>query len=164
MSTGCPCGRQAVYDECCGPFIEGKALPDTAEQLMRSRYSAYVVGAADYIIDTHDPRTREMDRAEVERWSEKSEWLGLEIVSTEDGGPEDEHGIVEFRARFFDRDTRVHHERSSFRREEGRWLYVNGTPPDPDPRPRRTEKVGRNEPCPCGSGKKYKKCCGRAGR
>jgi SEC-C motif-containing protein len=159
----CPCGHPAEFDDCCGRFIAGGRQPETAEQLMRSRYSAYVVGAVDYIIDTHDPRTRELDRADVEKWSKSAQWLGLTIVDTEAGGPDDKDGIVEFKARFFDKTTRTHWERSSFRRDEGRWVYVNGTPPEGDKQPRRVEKVGRNDACPCGSGKKFKKCCGRAG-
>jgi SEC-C motif-containing protein len=159
----CPCGKPAEFEDCCQPFIEGKVRPETAEELMRSRYSAYVVGAVDYILDTHDPRTRDATRDDIEKWSKSSEWLGLTVVSTEGGGPDDADGIVEFKARFFDTQTRTHWERSSFRRHEGRWVYVNGTPPEPDKTPRSVEKVGRNEPCPCGSGKKYKKCCGRPG-
>jgi SEC-C motif-containing protein len=159
----CPCGTGDAFDACCGRFISGASDPETAEQLMRSRYSAYVVGEVDYVIGSHDPRTQDLDRAQVERWSKQSQWLGLEVVRTEEGGPDDERGIVEFKARFFDTATRTHHERSSFRKHEGRWVYVNGIPPDSSNEPRRTEKVGRNEPCPCGSGKKYKKCCGRPG-
>ncbi len=159
----CPCGDDRDLDACCGRFISGASTPETAEQLMRSRYTAYVLGAIDYIIETHDPRTRDLDRAEVERWSKKSEWLGLTIVSTARGGADDEEGIVEFQARFFDRAPRTHHERSSFRRDDGRWVYVSGSPPESTNDPRRVDKVGRNEPCPCGSQKKFKKCHGRPG-
>ena len=88
------------------------------------------------------------------------EWVGLEILDTVNGGVDDDAGVVEFTARYRkDGALLAHRERSNFRREEGRWLYVDG---DVNPRaaPRRVDKTGRNQPCPCGSGKKFKKCCG----
>jgi len=126
---------------------------------MRSRYTAFVRGEIDYILATTAPET-EMDRSETERWSRNSEWLGLRILETNDGGPDDDEGTVEFIARFRLADKeRSHHELASFRRENGRWVFVDGV--NPRPTLRRTEpKIGRNDPCPCGSGKKYKKCCG----
>jgi SEC-C motif-containing protein len=96
----------------------------------------------------------------VERWARESTWLGLTIVARERGGSADDEGIVEFQAAYRSRDTRmVHHERSRFRRREGRWFYVSGELVKPSPA-RRTVTVGRNDPCPCGSGRKYKRCCG----
>ncbi len=128
---------------------------------MRSRYSAYVRGAVDYLVDTHDPATRApAERGAIERWSREATWEGLEIVATERGGEGDESGVVEFRATYRQGgSTRVHHERSRFRRLEGRWLYVDGDAVKPRPAVR-AATVGRNDPCPCGSGKKFKKCCG----
>jgi SEC-C motif domain protein len=98
---------------------------------MRSRYTAYVRGDVDYLVETHQGAS---DRAAIERWSRQSRWRGLEIVSVERGGPEDDEGVVEFIARGSQgRQPFVHHERSRFRRVEGRWKYLDGR----QPRPRR---------------------------
>jgi SEC-C motif-containing protein len=128
---------------------------------MRSRYTAYLRGAIDYLIETHDVSTRrEVDRAEIIRWSRQTEWLGLEILETVRGGADDNDGIVEFVARGSSNGTPFEHcERSEFRRRDGRWFYVAGKPVRAHARAR--AQVGRNDPCPCGSGTKYKRCHGR---
>ncbi len=159
--SSCHCGSGQPFSSCCGPYLEGAAAP-TAEALMRSRYSAYVERAIDYLGETLHPEHRaDWDRAATERWSQGAEWLGLEIVSTEAGQADDDEGLVEFIARFREngREQR-HHERSRFRRHEGRWYYVDGAMPKPQTQRHAGPRVGRNDPCPCGSGKKYKKCCG----
>ena len=130
---------------------------------MRSRYSAYAVNAIDYLGDSLHPAHREdWDREATRRWAEKAQWQSLEIISIEAGGPDDDEGWVEFAANYSEgaRTTR-HHERSRFRKHRGRWYYVEGQTPKPHTERLDGPKVGRNEPCPCGSGKKYKKCCGR---
>ena len=165
MST-CPCGSEKAYDACCGPLIAG-APAATAEALMRSRYTAYVRGEIDYIFSTYDPKVATAsDRKATERWSKESTWHGLTIVATERGGPTDDEGVVEFMARHAERKggpVLLHHERAKFARSGpgGRWLYVDGDTVKPTP-VRREEHPGRNEPCSCGSGKKYKKCHGAA--
>ena len=130
---------------------------------MRSRYSAHVLARVDYLVATHDAESRDgVDRAAVERWARQSEWRGLEIVAREAGGAGDDEGLVEFRATYRDRAggaVVVHHERSRFRRRDGRWYYRDGTTVKAAPA-RRAAEVGRNDACPCGSGKKYKRCCG----
>jgi SEC-C motif domain protein len=155
----CPCGSTLPLDRCCGPLLDGEPAP-TAEALMRSRYTAHVHRRIDYLIATSDPATRgSVDRASVERWARDSEWLGLQIVSTARGTRDDDDGIVEFRASYRAAGvTTVHHERSRFRRHDGRWFYTDSDAVKPAPARRATE-VGRNDPCPCGSGKKYKRCC-----
>jgi SEC-C motif-containing protein len=88
--------------------------------------------------------------------------LGLEICSTEQGGVDDNDGLVEFIASYRENGVvRSHHEISRFKREAGRWYYVDGDAPKVETYVKEQPKVGRNDPCPCGSGKKYKKCCGR---
>lgn len=126
---------------------------------MRSRYSAFATGNIDYLHDTLLPETRaDFDRAEIEAWAKNSTWTGLEVRSTEGGQEGDDDGIVEFVARFtLNGKPHSHHETSRFTVHDGRWYYVDGTL---GARPRSGPKVGRNEPCPCGSGKKYKKCHG----
>jgi SEC-C motif-containing protein len=157
----CPCGSGKAYAECCGPFISGAENPASAEQLMRSRYTAYVREDVDYIVDTHIPRRREDLDVEATRiWAKEAEWLGLEIIRCENGGTGDETGLVEFKATYRqDGEEIVHHEVSEFRREGGKWFFEEGFPAR-DTYVRDAPKVGRNDPCPCGSGKKYKKCCG----
>jgi len=126
---------------------------------MRSRYSAFVFEDIAYLLATHDPETRDVvDERSLADWARSAEWQGLEILDRAGGGPEDSEGVVEFKARYRSGDAEVeHHERSRFRRVEGQWRYVDGAAPERKQAPR----VGRNEPCACGSGKKFKKCCGR---
>ncbi len=130
---------------------------------MRSRYSAYAVGAIDYLGDTLHPDYRsDWDRDATARWASHSDWLNLEIRDTEAGGEDDDEGFVEFVAHFEENgEHKVHHERSRFQRHGGRWYYVDGQLPKPVTLRKDGPKVGRNDPCPCGSGKKFKKCCGR---
>ncbi len=127
---------------------------------MRSRYAAYVRGEIDYLLATHDASTRDtVDRDAVARWSRDTEWRGLEIVATEAGGETDDTGIVEFVARgATDGRAFAQRERSRFRRVDGAWFYIDG---EVVAEPARAEaRVGRNDPCPCGSGRKYKRCHG----
>src|SRR5205085_557640 len=95
----CPCGRSRDYRACCGPYVNGWEQPETAEDLMRSRYAAYAMGEIDYLVATQDPE-HPVDREAIERWAHDAEFLGLEIVGIHAGGPSDETGVVEFLARF----------------------------------------------------------------
>ncbi len=157
----CPCGSGLEFSACCEPFISGGAVPDTAEQLMRSRYSAYATVDMDYIHETLHPDHREdHDRNAARKWAEDSDWQRLEIISTDRGAAGDTEGSVEFRAHYRENGkNHVLHEISRFVKVDGRWTYVDGEMPKPQT-VRREQKVGRNDPCPCGSGKKFKKCCG----
>ena len=158
----CPCGSGRAYAECCQMYIKGKAKAPTAEALMRSRYSAYVEHEIDYIINTCVARgENEIDPKSTRDWSEQSTWLGLKIVSVEKGGPADNEGSVEFEA-LYERNglKETHHEKARFKKEKGEWLYEDGRVASQTV-VRASPKVGRNDPCPCGSGKKYKHCCGR---
>jgi SEC-C motif-containing protein len=132
---------------------------------MRSRYTAYVRGDIDYLQETLAPERREsFHREAATGWSKNSQWLGLEIESTENGRPGDATGHVEFAAHYIaDGLRQIHRERSLFRYDETdrRWYFVEGEMRKNAPAVRET-RVGRNDPCPCGSGKKYKKCCGAA--
>jgi len=156
----CPCNSGLTYGACCEPYISGAKNAPTAEALMRSRYTAYVEHAIDYIVETcaQDEKDK-IDVKQTRDWSEKSKWLGLKIISTEKGGPEDTEGNVEFQASFEMNGLRdIHHEKAKFKKREGRWFYEEGNVV-PKTVVRTGPKVGRNEPCPCGSGKKYKHCC-----
>lgn len=133
----------------------------TAEELMRARYHAYETCDMEFIKESHDPdNTDGIDWAECEKWARESQWLGLEIISTTKGGEDDKDGIVEFKATYIENGkTIVHHERSYFVKKNGVWFYQKWLPITST---RINEnRVGRNDPCPCGSGKKYKKCCGK---
>jgi len=166
--TVCPCragdAETRAYAECCQPYLEGKPAP-TAEALMRSRYTAYAKSAIDYLHDTLAPEARhDFDRKSVTHWSSQSQWHGLEIVSTEAGGSGDDKGYVEFIAHFTSEgERRAHRERSLFRfdKDDGRWYFVEEANRKPEPIVK-GKQPGRNDPCPCGSGKKFKKCCGAA--
>lgn len=163
-SDPCPCGSGAAFAACCGVFLAGEGAPPapTAEQLMRSRYSAYVTGAIDYIVATHDEATR--DQVDVEAsaaWSRETMWQGLEILATEAGGQGDQTGVVEFIARGITRGQPfAQRERSRFRKLDGRWYYVDGAVKAAPAR--KAKAPGPNEPCHCGSGKKFKRCHGAA--
>jgi SEC-C motif-containing protein len=156
----CPCGTDRPFERSCGPFLGGAPAP-TAEELMRSRYTAYTRHDIEYIVATHDPATRgDIDRDVTEQWSRESEWLGLTVLAAEAGGRDDETGMVEFVARYRAKGHELsHHERSQFKKVDGRWHYFDGQVVKPAP-VKAAAVPGRNDPCPCGSGKKYKRCHG----
>ena len=157
----CPCGSTSDYDDCCAPYIAGTVQAPTAEALMRSRYTAYTHDNQAYLLETLAPESRDEEEEEAaENPTPDMRWQGLEIRATSDGGEGDEKGSVEFVAKYKIGDQHgMHHERSTFRRHEGKWVCIGGEL-NPKPEQRIVEKVGRNDPCPCGSGKKFKKCCG----
>lgn len=160
--SNCPCGSEREYSACCEPILTGAAKAKTAEALMRARYTAYQKDAIGFLGDSLHPGSRhDWDEAATRKWAEQSVWLGLEIRATEQGQENDDMGTVEFIATYNeDGVLRQHHEISLFRKEGGHWYYADGKMPAPETVKRETPKVGRNDPCPCGSGKKYKKCCG----
>lgn len=128
MSRPCPCGLKATYDRCCGLYVEGKSQPATAELLMRSRFTAYALAKADYLIATTAAEKRgELDREELKGYCKTVRCVSLKVVSKEQGGPGDETGIVTFHASLQVNGKRhLHIEKSQFVREEGRWMYVDG--------------------------------------
>ena len=114
----CPCGTGDPFGRCCLPLHIGERPAQTAEQLMRSRYSAYVVGDTEYVWRTWHPRTRPENIGHG-----AVTWSRLEIIDIVGGGEGDEAGEVEFRAHH---QHGVMHERSGFARRAGRWFYVDG--------------------------------------
>lgn len=158
--AACPCGSEIDYAECCGVFIEGKQIPHTPEALMRSRYTAYTKANIDYIEHTMKaPASDHFIASEAREWAERVEWKELKIIATP---PSDDIniGFVEFLAYFYDKGKRhAIHELSEFHRIEGCWYYMSGIPPKNKPFAVKTH-LSRNDPCHCGSGKKFKKCCG----
>jgi SEC-C motif-containing protein len=159
--TPCPCCSGRPYSDCCEPVVTSARPAATAEELMRARYSAYASGAIDFIISsTHPDRRPECDEKAIRSWSANSDWTGFEIASAEAGKEGDSEGKVEFIARFTeDRMKKILHETGVFKRIDGQWYYVDGTIHPPKPFVREDGKLNRNDPCSCGSGKKFKKCC-----
>ncbi len=158
----CPCGSGKEFAACCEPVLKG-APAATPEALMRARYTAHAVGSFTFLETSVHPSTREkVDTAKMRQWSEAVTWNGMEVHETTGGGEADDAGTVSFTARYsvngVEQDLR---EDASFVRENGAWYYLDGDVHGHTPYRREEPKVGRNDPCPCGSGKKYKKCCGQ---
>ncbi|MBN2689293.1 MAG: YchJ family protein [Gammaproteobacteria bacterium] len=150
----CPCGSGLGYDKCCEVFIAGKKNPETPEQLMRSRYSAFVKKDLSYIKKTlTGPAAKEFAADDNNDWINQITWDNLQILNTKFSNENPNVGYVEFLISFTLSNGRkkVMHEISEFRKKDGHWLYFDGVYP----------KTGRNDPCPCGSNKKHKKCCGK---
>ncbi len=162
--SNCPCGSGKSYEACCGPIIAGTTPAPTAESLMRARYSAYVKHEIDFLGRSLSADQRKDFAAEdAKKWAESSEWLGLTILRTEKGGEQDNIGAVEFSAKVKTEGKEQEHvEAALFGREEGNWVYTGQLNEPGTTVKREGPKIGRNDPCPCGSGKKYKYCHGKA--
>lgn len=153
----CPCGLNRSYETCCGRFINGEAQPATPEELMRSRYTAYTQANVDYIARTMKPPAADRFEADdAADWARSITWLKLEVLQTS----EDQNtGHVEFIAHFLAENRKhVLHELSEFHLIDGQWFYIDGKAPRKQSFTN-NKQLGRNDPCSCGSGKKFKKCC-----
>ena len=146
----CPCQSGQHYEQCCGRFISHRERPENAEQLMRSRYCAFHLGQADYLLETWHPEYRP-DNVDADT---QIRWLGLDVIHFEQG---EQQAKVEFEVRLLVAG-RIEgmHELSSFEHRQDRWLYTTGDVLAPSFAP---SKPSRNEACPCASGKKYNRCC-----
>ncbi len=158
-STICPCGSGVTYQQCCEHFHTGVKNPETAEALMRSRFTAYVMDITGYIQTSWDTSTRPKED-KLNFGGEKLDWQRLEILDTKKGGAADSKGIVDFKA-YYSKDGEDHilHETSRFIKTNGRWLYLDGVVKTVGKVVTQI-KEGKNAPCACGSGKKFKRCCG----
>ena len=151
----CECGKEAPFEQCCGRFLESSEQPATAEELMRSRFVAFGLGNFDYIEATQvEPLPEEV------RNREEPEWESLEVLECVGGGPDESTGTVKFAAVYKLGQRRRHCELSRFVRVDGQWRYQDGDIEDEALDETPQPKVGRNERCPCGSGRKFKRCCG----
>jgi len=150
----CPCGSKKAERYCCDVYLSGKKKPETAEKLMRSRYTAFYRQNVDYLIATLDPAKRQPDDyIELTKSISQTKWLGLTILATNQGKKNDSSGIVEFEAVFQANELGQLHERSRFVKSNGQWFYVDGDIlPGTVPKPK--------DPCWCRSGKKYRQCHG----
>lgn len=164
----CPCGSGQDFAHCCGPLLEGSPAAN-ATALMRSRYTAFALHDYDYLVESTHPDFRDGVTAEtLAQNAANITWLKLEIRDAQDNLPAPEgvtraegtFSSVTFVALFeLGGKTYQHAETSYFQEYQGHWRYVEGLAHRPQGQRRTTPKVGRNDPCPCGSGKKYKKCC-----
>jgi SEC-C motif-containing protein len=154
----CLCGSQVKYNSCCQPYHDDTNRPDTAEQLMRSRFTAYAMRNTDYLLKTWDTSKRP---DEIDFSKEGVVWTKLEIVSTKKGKATDSKGLVEFKAYYeSDNEEYVMKEMSRFKKQVGQWLYLDGLVSSVGKVGQQTNQ-GKNAPCSCGSGKKFKRCCGK---
>ena len=127
----CYCCSEKKFSNCCEPFISGSQLPETPEELMRSRYSAFCLKDGKYLYETTDPQTRmEIDHKGNEDWAHTVQFLNLEILQT---STEKNKGTVEFKAKFKDSSgaEQIHHEIAKFRRQGGQWFFRDGKNPGP---------------------------------
>lgn len=150
LDTDCPCG-QGNYATCCQPLHLGVAKAATAEQLMRSRYSAFAKHEIDYIVQTTAKgQQHALDVAAIRDWSESNQWLKLDVVQAQEKLDKN-HAQVEFKAHYHDgQQAQEHHEISHFVKHAGVWYFLDPT----------TEmKITMKQPCICGSERKFKQCC-----
>ena len=155
--TLCLCGSNQEYYSCCLPYHNNTTTPATAELLMRSRFTAYAMQNESYLLESWGPTKKPVV---INFSKDKVVWTKLEIVKTKKGKEKDSKGVVEFKAYYLlDNVEYVMNEISRFKKLAGRWLYLDGLV-------KGVGKAGvlanqrKNAPCPCDSGKKFKRCCG----
>ena len=156
-SRPCPCGSGRTYAACCGPLHSRSRVAATAEELMRARYAAHVIGDQRFLHDTYEGTARQAFVPDPVPPTER--WTRL-VVHEHALGRIPELAYVDFSA-YYTQDGRegVLHEKAEFVRSDGRWIYTRAVRLGPAPVRASGPKAGRNDPCPCGSGKKYKHCC-----
>ncbi|MCP3127350.1 YchJ family protein [Shewanella sp. KJ2020] len=155
----CPCGSTKNYQDCCKPLHihvdGGEQIADSPEQLMRSRYCAFVLKNFDYIIKTHHPDFLEDLTLASLQSGPHPHWLGLDVLDSREqlDASGQREGTVTFKAWYkLEGEIDAIYECSEFVHQQGRWYYTQG-------RQMRTKLPGRNDPCVCHSGKKFKQCC-----
>lgn len=161
--AACPCGNVLVFSKCCLPYLSGEASAPSPEKLMRSRYSAYACGNYAYIANTYaishsgyngaHQQNKQISENEIAQSSEGTKWCKLDVLSAYE---QKQKGEVEFIA-YYQREGKFYamHELSRFIRSDSQWFYVDGDAMDKSGH----VKLGRNDECLCGSGKKFKRCC-----
>ncbi len=121
--TNCYCGSSKTFENCCEIYIKGIQKPTTAEALMRSRYSAFATGEADYLVaSTHSSTRKFHKKSDILAWSKSNQWIKLEVISSTET-------TVTFKAYYLDYQLKaqIHHEHSTFTFENGTWFYFDGT-------------------------------------
>lgn len=122
----CPCGSTKKYPDCCEIVHKDISAATTAEQLMRSRYSAFTLSNGDYLMKSHHSSSRPLkEKKAIENWAKSVNWIRLEVLETSQGQPSDEKGTVTFIAYYFDYGkVDVIHEKSAFVKENELWMYL----------------------------------------
>jgi len=136
------------------------AWPESPRKLLEKRYQAYVDGDVDFLIaSVHPDKKNKHNRKQMEDWSKNAVWNGIKI---EEEADEDSRSYITFQLKYQEQGQDIdHRERAEFRQHQGRWYYYDSKFPQGEPLRRDPNRVGRNDPCSCGSGKKFKKCCGQ---
>lgn len=119
----CPCCSEKSYEDCCKLFHSKEKFPQTAEELMRSRFSAFAIPNAEYLMKTTLPSKRKLHyQKDLQNWGEINEWTKLEILKVSG------KNLVEFKAHYKDENgnPQIHHEISLFEKQNGKWYYVSG--------------------------------------
>lgn len=156
QESACLCGSGNPYSACCHRFHTGNEFPTSAESLMRSRYTAYALHNESYLLTTWETTKRpEKINFSTENWTK------LEIINITKGSDKDSLGSVEFKAYYLlENEQYVMNEISRFEKIEGKWLYLDGLLKSAG-KVRQLQIQSKNAPCCCGSGKKFKRCCGK---
>ena len=159
--SSCHCGSSEKFKHCCALIHNGTHIAQNAEQLMRARFSAYVTGDMDFLLETyHSSCNAHLERRQIQE-ATKTAWVKLDIIDAPATAADAKYAFVEFKAWYMDENKlSCLHERSRFTKEQSggqlQWRYLDGNYPEASSS---TAKVGRNDLCPCNSGKKFKKCC-----
>ncbi|MDD3180027.1 MAG: YchJ family protein [Opitutaceae bacterium] len=154
----CPCGSGQTFAACCEPIIAGQRPAANAELLMRSRFTAHAIRHARHLHRTY-LSTAHLPYVEEPETSSPVVWTRL-VIHAHDAGPNPDTAYVDFSAYYqAEGGEQVMHEKSEFKQVNGTWYFVRPVRQGPAPVKSTHPKVGRNSPCPCGSGKKYKHCC-----
>jgi SEC-C motif-containing protein len=153
----CPCQSEQNFDQCCGPFLEQREVPQTPEQLMRSRYTAYSLAKVDYIKQTmKGSPLMSFNSLEAKEWAQRVTWVGLKVIQSY--MESSVVGFVEFSARLIERkQLKIIHELSEFHKDGSCWFYVDGLNKQNTSQSQK-QNISRTGPCPCGSGRKFKNC------
>jgi len=146
----CPCTSSKTFSTCCEPYLNGLKPAETPEILMRSRYTAYTLARIDYIVKTmRGNAAKNYDKKSALAWASSVTWLGLTVIDA--SVPKNNIATVTFFARFSEQHkNKFIYEQSTFEKINDEWFYTSGITP----------KINRNGNCPCGCGKKFKRCCG----
>lgn len=154
----CLCGSNTSYKDCCQPYHIHKKSPETAEDLLRSRFTGYAMQNVAYLLDTWNISTRPND---IDFSNEDVIWTKLEILSIKKGSKKHNKGIIEFKAYYTSNSEEYTlNEISRFKKTSNNWFYVDGIVKSTSKLGLQTNH-GKNAPCSCGSGKKFKRCCGK---
>lgn len=156
----CPCGSGRPFAACCEPVLRQQRRASTAEELMRSRFTAHTVRDYAHLHRTFLPTARLPYRPDPADDNDHLAWTRLVVHAHETTPAKPDSAFVDFSA-FYQEGGAEHaiHEKSEFQRRDGEWFYTRAVRSGPAPIKSAHPKVGRNDPCPCGSGKKYKQCC-----